>query len=62
MAMSGRELRRSLVGLEDLAGEGRDVGGGKILFAKLDEVDAIGNPATGVTEEGGLLLKLAARI
>ena len=43
-------------GLEDLAGEGGDVGGGEIFFAELDEVDAFGDPAGGLAEECGLLL------
>ena len=49
-------------GKEDLTGERRDPGGGQIFFAKLDEVDAVGDPASGFPEEGGLLLSLVARI
>ena len=68
MAMSGRELISSFVGLavagdrlKDLAGERRDGRGREVFFAKLDEVDAVGRPAGGLAEERGLLLRLVAR-
>ena len=45
--------------LKHLAGESCNAGGGEIFFAKLDEVDAVGNPARGLTKQSGLLLKLS---
>ena len=47
-------------GFEDLAGEGGQGGGGEVLFAELDEVDALFGPEGGLADEGGMLLGLVA--
>ena len=69
MAMSGRELIRSLVELFARAmalrisrGERRKVTCREIFFAQLDEVYALGGPAGRLAKERSLLLKLVARI
>ncbi len=54
------ELDARAMHSEDLVGECRNVGVGQIFFAKLNEVDAIGDPAAGLTEESGLLLGFIA--
>jgi len=49
-------------GLEEFTGYGGEGSGGEIFFAKLDEVDVVGDPAGGFCEEGGLLFLFAAGI
>ena len=43
-------------GLKNLPGERSKAGGWKILFAKLNEIDAIGGPAGGLLEQRAQLL------
>ena len=47
-------------GFEDLAGEGGEGGGGEVLFAELDEIDALFGPESGLADEGGMLVGLVA--
>ena len=41
--------------LRGFCGRGDEIAGGEVFFAELDEVDALGGPAGGLAEEGGLL-------
>ncbi len=47
-------------GLEDVAGEGGEGGGGEVFFAELDEVDALFGPDGGLADEGIPLLGVIA--
>jgi len=50
----------SVEGFEDLSGEVGEGGREKVFLAELDDVDALGGPAGGLAEEGGLLLTVVA--
>lgn len=48
--------------LQQVTGEVRERGGGKVFFSQLDKVDAIGDPSGGFGEECGLFFLLAAGV
>jgi hypothetical protein len=50
----------ALEGLEDVSCQGGEGGGGEVFLAELDDIDAIGCPAGGLVDEGGLLLAVVA--
>jgi hypothetical protein len=55
------ELCRGVAdGFENIAGERRQVGCGEVFFAQLNEIDAVGGPASGLADEGGPLERVVA--